>query len=161
MTVDWRNISATLGVALAWLVADAAPAQEPAKKGEAAEYSLDLPASEQLFRARSEPAVRAEIRTLAMKKGVKRVEFPADAQPAAKSFESTLPAQTLLVPPGRACFNTLYFEDVPTERSLQSYGVCEPLRSAFLLYGRTLALPYLLRQNPPCRVHCIDYPFEP
>src|SRR5206468_4144119 len=94
---------------------------------------------------------------------VKKVEFPLDAQPSAKRIDltQTPPAQLVTVPMARVCYHPLYYQDVRTERCLQSWGAVEPLHSAFLFYGKTLILPVMVVAVPPCQYRCWNYPFVP
>ena len=68
--------------------------QDAAKKIPQADYSLDLPSPERLFHIRSEEGARQEIREAAMKRGVKKVEFPLDAKPLPVVLDVTQTTRT-------------------------------------------------------------------
>jgi hypothetical protein len=165
MTMVCRYSRHSLLTILAVVLALTEPvfSQDAAKKIPQADYSLDLPSPERLFHIRSEEGARQEIREAAMKRGVKKVEFPLDAKPLPVIFDvtQTTPPHVLTVPLAQVCYGTLYYQDIRTERYGQSWGVVEPLRSAFLFYGKTLILPGMLVAVPPCRIHCWNYPFVP
>jgi len=137
--------------------------QEPAKNIPHDDYSLQLPGADRLFRIQSEVDARKEIRDAALLRGEKKLAFPLDAQPLPKPVDitQTTPAQIVMLPMGRVCYRPLYYQDVRTQRYLQSWGVIEPLRSAFLFYGKTLILPGMLVAVPPWQYRCWDYPFVP
>ncbi len=137
-----------------------AAAQTPlAKKSATQDFSLDMPRPDQLFRSQSEEQLRDEIRTANFARGVKKVQFPPTFEPippVGKHLTSNSP-NSIDRPVTRVCFNTLYYEDVRTEREVRSCGCVEPLRSAFLFYGKTLALPMLMLHTWPCEYQCVDY----
>lgn len=158
----WFALAAWL-LAMGFATPERLFAQDPVKVIPPDEYSLDLPAADKLFRIRSEADARQEIRAAATARGVEKVEFPADAKLVARVIDpaSAGPVQILTVPLGRVCYNTLYYQDILTERDGESCGVVEPLRSAFLFYGKTLLLPGMLVAAPPWQYRCWDYPFVP
>jgi hypothetical protein len=123
------------------------------------EFSLELPTPANLFRVESEAQALEKIRQLAIKKQIKKIEFPEGAKPGMIVSPSLVhrPAQEALYPANVVCFRTLYFEDRRTEWYLQSCGVLEPFRSAFLFYGQALTLPVRAALVPPWRYECRNH----
>lgn len=68
-------------------------------------------------------------------------QLPGTSRPWATSLESW--QATAL------CHRPLYFEEVNLERYGKSLGVVQPVASAANMFGRVLALPYLIGATPP------------
>lgn len=135
----------------------------PPKKRPPDDFSLDLPRPETLFQVRSEATIRDEIRADAKLRGIKKTEFPQDANPVATvaDLAQLYTPRTMAAPSGVVCFRTLYFQDISRERDLKSWRVGEPLREVLGFFGVAASLPVLGLAAPPWRYQCWHYPFHP
>ena len=127
------------------------------------DLSLDLPRPDQLFQVQSEENFRKRIREENLQHGVKKTEFPQDAQPTAKpaDFLQIYPVRTIPSPSSEVCYRTLYFQDVTRERDLRSWGVAEPARELIRFYSAAVTLPAAMVVTPPWRYQCWQYPYLP